>query len=371
MNIQPFKLERYFAKYEFSSPYLLSCSDCEPLSLRELLSLADGESMKYWNLLNLGYTESQGNPVLRQEITTLYNGVNSDEIVIMAPEEGIFIAMNVLLTKGDEIIVTYPGYQSLYAVAESIGCKIKKWQPKSDDSWHFNIEDLETMITSKTKLVIINFPHNPTGTNISKEEQAQLIDLAEKNEVIIFSDEMYRYLEYNEGDRLPSLIEKSDNTIVLGGMSKSFGLAGLRTGWLITKHKDWIEEFIRFKDYTTICNSAPSEVLALIGIRAKDKIIRNNLHLIEQNLQLLNQFFKDYKGYFKWKKPQAGTIAFPEILIDMNVAEFCDRLNHKQGVMLLPGDVYDFEGNHFRIGFGRKDFPLALSKLTEFIKNLE
>ncbi|MFP4018993.1 MAG: aminotransferase class I/II-fold pyridoxal phosphate-dependent enzyme, partial [Bacteroidales bacterium] len=139
MNIQPFKLERYFAKYEFSSPYLLSCSDCEPLSLRELLSLADGESMKYWNLLNLGYTESQGNPVLRDEITKLYNGVNSDDIAIMAPEEGIFIAMNVLLEKGDEVIVTYPGYQSLYEVARSIGCRIKKWEPKSTDRWHFDV----------------------------------------------------------------------------------------------------------------------------------------------------------------------------------------------------------------------------------------
>ncbi|MFP4447307.1 MAG: aminotransferase class I/II-fold pyridoxal phosphate-dependent enzyme [Bacteroidales bacterium] len=371
MNIQPFKLERYFAKYEFSSPYLLSCSDCEPLSLRELLSLADGESMKYWNLLNLGYTESQGNPVLRDEITKLYNGVNSDDIAIMAPEEGIFIAMNVLLEKGDEVIVTYPGYQSLYEVARSIGCRIKKWEPKSTDGWHFDVESLETLITSKTKLMIINFPHNPTGSTISKEEQSRLIDFAEKNDLIIFSDEMYRYLEFNDEDRLPSLIDKSANAIVLGGMSKSFGLAGLRTGWLITKQKKWIEEFIRFKDYTTICNSAPSEVLALIGIRAKDKIIRNNLYLIEQNLQILNQFFKDYKGFFKWRKPRAGTIALPELLIDMTAAEFCDKLNKQQGVMLLPGDVYEFEGNHFRIGFGRKDFPTALKKLTEFIKNLE
>ncbi|MFP4018010.1 MAG: aminotransferase class I/II-fold pyridoxal phosphate-dependent enzyme, partial [Bacteroidales bacterium] len=202
-------------------------------------------------------------------------------------------------------------------------------------------------------------------------EADELIDLAEKNDVIIFSDEMYRYLEFNDEDRLPSFTDKSANAIVLGGMSKSFGLAGLRTGWLITKQKKWIEEFIRFKDYTTICNSAPSEVLALIGIRAKDKIIRNNLHLIEQNLQILNQFFKDYKGFFKWRKPRAGTIALPELLIDMTAAEFCDKLNKQQGVMLLPGDVYEFEGNHFRIGFGRKDFPTALKKLTEFIKNLE
>lgn len=333
--------------------------------------MADGEGMKHWNLLSLGYTESQGNPVLRNEISKLYEGITAKDITVMAPEEGIFIAMNVLLEKGDEVIVTFPGYQSLYEVAHSIGCEVKRWAPRKEKDWHFSTEDLEELISSDTKMMVINFPHNPTGSIISKEEHEQIIKLAEENNILIFSDEMYRFLEYDENERLASMIESTDNAIALGGLSKSFGLAGLRIGWLVTKNKDWHEKFIMFKDYTTICNSAPSEILAFIGLRAKDKIISKNRQLIAQNLQTLNQFFKNHRGFFKWKEPQAGSIAFPALNINMPASDFCNKLIQQKGVMVLPGDVYDYGGEHLRIGFGRKSFPVALEQLREFIKNMD
>ena len=134
MKIKPFKLERYFAKYEFSAPYLLCTSDCEPLTLKELLEFAEETSLMLWNNLWLGYTESQGHPILREEISKLYKNISSEEVLVITPEEGIFIAMNVLLKKGDHLIVTFPGYQSLYETANSIGAEVSKWKVKQEKS---------------------------------------------------------------------------------------------------------------------------------------------------------------------------------------------------------------------------------------------
>ncbi|KKS73876.1 MAG: Aminotransferase [Candidatus Gottesmanbacteria bacterium GW2011_GWC2_42_8] len=168
MKFQPFKLERYFARYEFSAKYLLCSSDCDGLAVSDLLSLADEETRKMWQELKVGYTESLGLPLLRQEIIKLYQGINQDDVLVAAPEEGIFIAMNVLLNKGDHIICTFPGYQSLYEIAHSLGCEVTKWVLDEEKDWGVNLTFIEKNIKKNTKLIIINFPHNPTGSLINK-----------------------------------------------------------------------------------------------------------------------------------------------------------------------------------------------------------
>ena len=368
MHIDPFKLERYFARYEFSAPYLLSSSDCEPLDLNELLSMIHGETMKMWNVLSLGYTESQGNPELRSEIAGLHQSIQPEQTMVCAPEEGIFIAMNTLLKEKDEVISTFPAYQSLYEVARSMGCRIKYWQPRYDQGWHFEVEDLEELMTPKTRLLIINFPHNPTGATITPKQQERITELAHAHDTILFSDEMYRYLEYDEATRLPSMADKSEQAVTLSGMSKSFALAGLRIGWLTTKNNGWLKRFMEFKDYTTICNSAPSEILALMGLRAKDKILRRNHDIIRTNLAQLDDFFSRHESFFEWKQPEAGPVAFPKLNETIDPNDFCHDLVEKKGVMLLPPSVYDFQGNHFRIGFARKNLPEALEKLEEYLE---
>lgn len=364
MKIRPFKLERYFAKYEFSAPYLLSCSDCEPLDLKELLGYADKKSLSLWQELSLGYTESQGLPALRVEISKLYKNIKAEDVVVLAPEEGIFIALNVLLEKNDHVVVTSPGYQSLFEVADSIGCKVSRWEWNENK---FDINNLKKLIKKETKLLIINFPHNPTGYLPSRKEYFEIIDLVKEKGIFIFSDEMYRLSEHKTEFRLNSVCDIYDNAISLFGMSKTFGLAGLRIGWLATRNKNVLDKIRYFKDFTTICNSAPSEVFALIALRQKDKIIERNLKIINSNLKILDNFFDKYKKIFCYSKPKAGTIAFPELLKNINIEDFCKDLVQKKGVMLLPDSVYDFNKNHFRIGFGRKNMPKALSLLEEYI----
>lgn len=368
MNIKPFKLERYFAEYEFTSDYLLCSSDCEALTMEELSLMADSRSLKMWYDLKLSYTESQGHPVLREEISNLYSSIDPSEVLVLSPEEGIYVAMRTLLKAGEHVITSFPAYQSLYEIANTVGCELSKWSPKDEGGWIFDVNELKSLIKENTKLIVINFPHNPTGATINEEDLKCIIDLCKQNNIILFSDEMYRFLEYNPADRTSSACDLYENAVSLFGMSKSFALAGLRIGWLTSKNKDLLNKFITYKDYTSICNSGPSEILAIMGLRSKDQIFERNLNLIQENLDFSDQFFDDYTELFAMHRPKAGPIAFPELKSDIKVEDFCKDLIEKKGVMLLPSNQYDYRGNNFRIGFARKNMPEALAKLEEYVK---
>jgi len=368
MKLEDFKLERFFAKYEFNAQYLLCSSDCESLSVKELLELEKG-SEKQLKQLWLGYTESQGDPKLRKEISKLYKKINAKDILVFAgAEEGIFIFMNVLLKKGDNIIVQYPAYQSLYEIADSIGCKVTKWEMDDKNNWELDIKFLKKNIKKNTKAIIINSPHNPTGYLMSKKKLDQIIKIAKQKNIYVFSDEVYRYLEYNKKDRLPAIADVYNKGISLGVMSKTFGLAGLRIGWIATKDKELFNKIASFKDFTSICNSAPSEFFSKLALKHKNYLIKRNLEIINKNLKLLDKFFKKYDYLFEWVRPKAGSIAFPRIKFKKNVEDFCIDVVNKKGILLLPGTKYDFGNKHFRIGFGRKNMPQALKKLEEYIK---
>lgn len=367
MDLKPFKLEQYFARYEFSVKYLLSSSDCDGLLLSELLEMADSELRNLWNNLALGYTESLGHPLLREEVAKLYQGISADDCLVVVPEEGIYLALHSILHKGDHVICTYPGYQSLYEVAESLDCEVTKWEPEEENGWRFNPEFLDQNIRPNTKLLIVNFPHNPTGYLPSREDYQRIVYTARKNNIYLFSDEMYRFLEHDENDRLPSACEIYEKAISLFGMSKTFGMAGARIGWIVAKDKGCYTRMAAFKDYTTICSSATSEILSIIALRSKEKIIDKHLARIKRNLGLLDSFFEKHEDRFAWIKPKAGTIAFPKLKGDVNTLDYCQKVVKEANIMLLPSTVYDFDERHFRLGFGRENMPEALEKFGEYL----
>ncbi|MEN8115335.1 MAG: aminotransferase class I/II-fold pyridoxal phosphate-dependent enzyme [Bacteroidota bacterium] len=369
MKIKPFQLERYFAKYEFTSKYLLSCSDCEPLQLTEVLEMAGSESLELWNNLKLAYTESTGHPLLKEEITKLHSSIQTEDINVMVSEEAIFVAMNCILTKDDHVVTTFPGYQSLYQIAKSMGCKVSKWTPEFKKSWKFDIEKLKELLRPDTKLLVINFPHNPTGATISENEMNEIIELCRINNTLLFSDEMYRFLEYDKKDQLPSASDLYENAISLFGMSKSFSLPGLRIGWLSSKNKNLMQKVGEFKDYTSICNNAPGEILSVIALQNKENILSRNLNIIKSNLKILDLFFKKHSNKFEWQKPVAGPIAFPLLQNSLSITEFCKQLVEMESTMLLPASVYRFHGNHFRIGFARAGLENGLKRLERFLLN--
>ena len=366
MQLTPFKLERYFARYEFNVKYLLCSSDCESLSVGDLLAFepeADEGLKRHW----LGYTESSGAPSLRQEISRIYTGIQPEQVLVHSgAEEAIFLFMNAVLQPGDHVVVHWPCYQSLFEVAKSIGCKVTFWEARPQNKWALDLDELKRSLRANTRAIIVNMPHNPTGTLMPQTDYRALNVLAQENGIILFSDEVYREMEYDPADRLPSACDINPSAVSLGVMSKAYGLAGLRIGWIATHNAPVYARMAAFKDYTTICCSAPSEYLSELALRHRGQIAGRNLQIIHDNLSLLDAFFAARADRFEWARPKAGPIAFPR-LIGENVEQFCHQLVTSSGVLLLPGTMYDHPGNHFRLGFARKNMPQALAQLEQFL----
>jgi aspartate/methionine/tyrosine aminotransferase len=365
VRIAEFTLERYFARWEFAVRHVLCASDPEPYTLRELLALADGDSRERWERLSLGYTESLGLPALREEIATLYPGLEAADIITFAgAEEGVFLAMHALLGADDHAVVVWPAYQSLHEVARSIGANVTL-VPLNPRDWSLDVDAVAAAVRPNTKVIVINFPHSPTGAHIGEEQFARLIDIAELHGIHLFSDEVYRLLEH-DGARLPTAAESSGRGVSLGVMSKAFGLAGTRIGWIATRDAALRARLAALKDYTTICNSAPSEILALIGLRGREVVVGRTMGILRENLAILDDFFAGNSDRFSWVRPRAATVGFPKLL-DGNVDAFCAQLVAEKGVLLLPASRFGYPGNNFRLGFGRRDMAEGLRHLEGFV----
>ncbi len=367
MALAPFKLERYFARYEFKAAYLLCASDCESLSVAELLSF-EPEASRQLQELWLGYTESQGSPELKAAIAELYERIDPQQILVHAgAEEAIYAFMRASLQPGDHAIVHFPCYQSLEEVARQSGCEVTRWVAREEDNWELDLDFLKNAIRPTTRLIVLNCPHNPTGYLMSASRQQQLVEIARQHNLLLFSDEVYRYSEHDPQDRLPAACDLYENAVSLGVMSKTFGLAGLRIGWLATRNRAVFERVAAYKDYLSICNSAPSEFLATLALRHKDRLIERNLDIIKANLGLLDIFFKRHQDVFNWQAPRAGSIAFPSLKTGQPIEEFCVELLERQGVLLLPGSYFEAGDRNFRLGFGRRNMPQGLEKMAEFL----
>jgi aspartate/methionine/tyrosine aminotransferase len=365
MHIADFALERYFARWEFAVDHLLCASDVQGYPMAELLALADDDTRRMWDGLTLGYTESTGHPLLRAEIASLYEDLEPDDVLVFAgAEEAIFCLANVLLGPGDHAVVTWPGYQSLYEVARATGADVTFHELREEHGWAIDIDLLRSQVTPSTRLVVVNAPHNPTGMQPDRATFDALVALAEEVGAHLLVDEVYRFLEFDGVERLPAGADASPRGISLGVMSKSFAMAGLRIGWLATRDRDVLERCARFKDYTTICSSAPSEVLALIGLRARATVLARSRSIVADNLVALDTFFDAWSDRFTWVRPRAGPVGLPRLAVPgVSIDDWAAGLVEAEGVLLLPGSQFDYGGNHFRLGFGRADLPIALERL--------
>ncbi|MBA2369954.1 MAG: aminotransferase class I/II-fold pyridoxal phosphate-dependent enzyme [Candidatus Protochlamydia sp.] len=372
MKMPEFKLEEFWKKYEFTSPYLLCCSDAETWTLQELLTMADSETKQLWESLTFNYTEIPGHPLLREEIARLYSSLNRDNIFTFAgAEEGIYCTMKVLIEPGDHVIVIDPCYQSLSTLPKVFGAKITPILLKPENGWKLELTEVEMAFQSRTKLIVLNYPHNPTGTLLEKEVLEGIIELARKNGAYVFSDEVYRYMEIDEKQRLPSIVDAYEKGITLNVMTKSFGLAGLRIGWLAAKDPAFLKAAGSYKLYTTICNSAPSEILAIMALKAKEKIFQRNREIMLKNLNVLDAFMERNTMRLAWVRPQSGTMAVLKLLLPLSVETFTEDLVRNKGVLIMPGSVFDLPGNYFRIGFGKKNMPEILGRLESYLQHVE
>lgn len=367
MQIQPFATENFFARYEFNTPHILCASDCETLTTGELLRLAGLDAA---DLLGqrLAYTESQGDPALRAAVAALYETVSPDEVVLLgAPEEGIYLTLRTLLEPGDHVVALTPAYDSLLNLAEHVSGNVSRWPVRPvPGGWSLDPDELERLLRPDTRLVIVNFPHNPTGYLPAPDVFAAIVAIVRRQGAWLLCDEMYRGLERDAADRLPSAADQYERAIVLAGLSKTHGLPGLRAGWLVVRDAAVRQALINWKHYTTICPPAPVELLARAALLAHAPLVERSRGIIAANLQLAEGFFARHAARFDWRPPRAGSVA----LVGLDVPSatvYCHALAHDAGVLLLPGPCLGADDHSVRFGLGRVGFGAALARYEEYL----
>ena len=368
MKVPAFRIEKYYERYEFTTRYMLSSSDCESRTIAELLSFEPDARDRLFEL-RCGYTESPGSPELREAIAAIYDSVHSDEVVVTScAEEAIFLVYHVLLGPGDHAVVETPCYESALQLARSTGAEVSEWRRRYEDRWTHNLGSLAGLVQPGTRVLYVNQPHNPTGTLMDRATCDAVAELAQDRGVTLFSDEVYRELEHDPTDRLPAACDRDERAVSLGSVSKSYGLPGLRIGWIATHDDTLRRAVIDLKHYTTICASAPSEQLSALALRHRGELLARNSGIVRRNLGVLDGFFRRHAEVFEWVRPVASPIGFPRVSGLGDLDRLCERLAGA-GVLLLPGSVYD-EPDHVRFGFGRSNLPEALAILEQALTRM-
>lgn len=366
MTVDPFLLERFFAEHEFTAPHLLSVSDCESMTVGELLALEEGAADAL-AALRLGYTESEGSPTLRAALSGTHPGLTPDDFLVHgAGVEVLLTVALAVLEPGDHAVVQGPCYQAARSAPRIAGAEVTLWKGEAERGWAPDLEELPGLLTHRTRLLVINTPHNPTGHHFSLEELEWIVALTDEREVQLLVDEAYRGAEYRDRDVLPPASTLSDRAASLGVLSKAFGLPGLRTAWLSTRNARLREAVARAKDYTTICSPAPSESLAGVALRHADSILGRTRRRLARNLESLEDFMARHRDRFEWIPPRAGSVCMP-LLRSGDAETFCRSARDEAGVLLAPGRLFDAPAAGLRFGFGREGFAAALSVFEDWL----
>jgi len=367
--MRDFALEVFLAGWEFTAPYHMTASDIESMTVADLLALATPEDRNALDTLWLGYTETWGSRELRAEIARTYEAMALENILCLAGAgEGLYAVAKVLLQAGDHVLVPTPNYQSAetvpLSVCEVTGIPLRRTAPlmgpgaQLRGGWRLDPEDVRAAIRPNTKLLSLNFPHNPTGMLMTREDLDAVIALCRHHGIYILCDEVYRGVELEPADQMPQIADVYERGISLNVISKAYGLPGLRIGWIASQDTSLLQKVERYKHYLSICNSAPSELLTLVALKARGGILARNHALLQENVMLLEQLFADFPGVVDWQRPQGGCVAFPRCIAPEGGEEFCRKLIEESGILLLPSSIYaseltDVPQDHFRIGFGR------------------
>jgi len=374
-ELRPFELEVFFSKWEFTARHHLCASDMQSMTISELLALANDADRKAWDSLYLGYTETWGGEALREAIASTYERIAaSDVLTFVGAQEAIFAAMHALLRPADHAIVVIPNYQSVESVPLSI-CDTTGIALDPARNWELDLNQVRDAIRPNTKVISFNFPHNPTGKVIPRATLDSLVAMARERGIYLFSDEVYRGVERRPEMTLPQVADLYERGISLGVMSKSYGLPGIRVGWVACRDREALGRMERMKHYTSICGAAPSEFLATIALKARDRILARNRALIAKNLPMLETFFAEHDDLFEWYLPDGGCIGYPRYIGRDGVEEFARRLVEESSVLLLPASVYRSElggtpTDRFRIGYGRDNMEAGLAALRGHLRKV-
>jgi aspartate/methionine/tyrosine aminotransferase len=374
-TLPDFRLETHFSKWEFKARYHMTASDAESMSLPDVLAMASPEDRAGFENMWLGYTETYGAPDLREAIAGTFMRQSADDILCFAgASEGIFAANTVLLEKDSHAIVVTPNYQSHETMPIAI-CEATGVPLDPNDNWSLDINRIAAAIRPNTKLVTINFPHNPTGAILPLERYRALISLCRTHGIYILHDEIFNGLGASDAEHLPYIADEYERGLSLGVMSKSYGLPGLRVGWIACQDREVLSKMERLKHYLSICNSGPSERLTMIALNNREKILARNCAIVDENLPKWDAFFARHSDLFEWQRPDGACMGFPRYKGSDGVEAFCASLVEESGVLFLPSTIYSSElgptpTDRFRLGFGRRNLDEGIAALdAHLMKN--
>lgn len=372
-TLPDFRLETHFSKWEFKARYHLTASDAESISMRDLLAMATPEEREEFEGLWLGYTETFGAPDLREAIAATYDTRDANDVLCFAgASEGIFAANSVILDKDSHAIVVTPNYQSHETLPVAI-CEATGIPLDPDDGWSLDIDRVAEAVRPNTRLVTINFPHNPTGAILSLDRYHSLIELCRKHGIYILHDEIFNGLGPTGTNHLPFVTDIYERGLSLNVMSKSYGLPGLRLGWIASADRELLSRMERMKHYLSICNSGPSERLTKIAVNNRDKLLARNCSIVDENLPKWEAFFARYPDLFDWQRPDGSCMAFPRYKGSDGVEKFTRSLVEESGVLLLPSTIYRSElgptpVDRFRLGYGRRGLDEGIAALDAHLE---
>lgn len=363
-------MERMQSTWENVVDCNLSESGVHPLSLRELVSHEELEEILSFGL---GYSQTNGTPELREQIAKIYPGVSSEQILTTAgSSEANFLLMWSTIEPGDEIVFVMPNYMQMWGLARGFGARLKPLWLRESLGWAPDLDELRKLVTRKTKLIVVTNPNNPTGSVLSREAMTAMIGLADRAGAWILADEVYQGAE-REGATTPGFWGKYDKVIVVNGLSKAYGLPGVRIGWIIGP-EGFIQKTWPYHDYTTISPSIISDRLATIALSLKNrkKILKRTRTILQSNFPVLESWMKKQKGLFSFIPPRAGAIAFARYHLKINSTALVTRLIREKSVLIVPGDHFEMD-HYLRFGFGSEpdDLRRGLARIEDMLKDIK
>jgi len=371
--MRTFRLEEYMGEWEFKVRYHLTASDAQSMTVEELLALGTEADREGLMKLSLAYIETWGTPELRDAVAGTYEHVDADHVLTFAgAEEGLFWAMQELAGPGDHAVVTVPCYQAMETVTLATGADVSALVPRRENGWALDLDELRCLLRPNTKLVAVNYPHNPTGYVPYETTFRELVALCEQRGIRLFCDEVYRGIELDPSRTLPQAADLSETAVSLNVASKSYGLPGLRVGWIACRDRALLERLEKRKHYTTICNAGPAEYLAALALRHREAIWERNRGIVAANRPAFDDFFARWADLFDWQPPVGGCVCYPRFK-GGDVEEFCRQLLHAEGVLVLPASMYESEiadvpRDHFRVGIGRLGLEEGVAAFERFLR---
>lgn len=364
MEVVPAHLEYWMRDYYFSTEIDIGSSGVENFSLGELRKLFNITPDDLDRIV-LRDSMTLGGPALRTAIGNRFANGNPERVMATnGSSEAIYLVMHSLLEPGDEVVVLDPAYQQLFSIAETIGCRLKHWPLRFENSFRPDFSEARDLIGPHTRMIVVNFPHNPTGSSLTPAEQDQLIELAAGAGAYLVWDAAFAELTY-DSPGLPDPGERYDRSITLGTLSKAYGLPGLRVGWCLAA-PDVLDRLVRLRDYTTLALSPLVEYVATRAIENGDLLLQPRLAQARHNLELLASWAERHSEFVSMVRPQGGVCVFMRVHDVADVEDFCRQFAAEHSVLLVPGISFG-QPDYVRLGFGcsTAELTTGLSRLSE------